>query len=444
MEADIKWLWKKTQTEEFYEPYTTSYEVVLGTRQPLLEDHFTCALRHLFRKVPVLRTCYGERNGEMWLREMSQEKIDFQVIENVTREDVHKELHRYSFDMNGPLWCVKLLRGSVGGDSVQEYPHVYTVFIGIHHVITDGTTNMMICGFLVQVLDDVIAGRPISDEQLAVFVSPEKTDAIINKKVETLRANSELLFRQIKEFQAWQQKSLFKSTYKKNEDTTLTTGFETIDFDYDTTASFLQRCRAEGVTVNSAYTAIANLAMMDLLIDGGLGKDTYNIRSDHVFNARRYWGEDSGGEYLGCHVMPLVPVTVETPRNARENIWNYVRLTNCELRKKITTDAALQEEAIKKCIPEYSGVFEFDYTVSNMGDVTRLVMKGSQNVQPIYIFRSAAIHTVPATFCHFVHTFRSRLAVNILYSTERIKPETAKQCGQLIFKYLHASLRESE
>lgn len=262
---------------------------------------------------------------------------------------------------------------------------------------------MLICGFFAQVLDDMSAGRPIDDnEQFAVFVSPEKTDAIVNEKVKALRDNSELLLRQTKEFQACQKKSFYKSTYKINEDMPLTTGFETVFFDSDTTASFLKRCRAEGVTVNSAYTAITNHAMMDLM-DGGLEKDTYHIHSDHVFNARRYWGEASDGEYLRCHVMPLVTVTVETPRNARENIWNYVRQTNQELRK-ISTDTALPEEAIKKLIPEYSGVFEFDYTVSDMGDVTHLVMKGCRNAEPIYICRPAAIHKVPATFCHFVHT----------------------------------------
>lgn len=33
----------------------------------------------IFRKVPLLRACYGERDGETWLREMQDEIIDFEV-----------------------------------------------------------------------------------------------------------------------------------------------------------------------------------------------------------------------------------------------------------------------------------------------------------------------------------------------------------------------------
>lgn len=32
-----------------------------------------------YRKVPLLRVCFGQRDGEMWIREMAGEALDFEV-----------------------------------------------------------------------------------------------------------------------------------------------------------------------------------------------------------------------------------------------------------------------------------------------------------------------------------------------------------------------------
>lgn len=45
----------------------------------LIYGYLSLFLSFFSRKVPSLRACYGDRNGERWLREMSEETIDFEV-----------------------------------------------------------------------------------------------------------------------------------------------------------------------------------------------------------------------------------------------------------------------------------------------------------------------------------------------------------------------------
>lgn len=97
-------------------------------------------------------------------------------------EDVHAKLYSYNFNkQTGPLWCVKLKPKShsspdaAQGGGVSGYPHLYSLFLGINHAITDGTTITIICGFLVQILQDVLAEKHVDDkDQFGLFILDEK------------------------------------------------------------------------------------------------------------------------------------------------------------------------------------------------------------------------------------------------------------------------------
>lgn len=78
----------------------------------------------------------------------------------------------------------------------------------------------------------------------------------------------------------------------------------TRSLDAETTTAFIKRCRAEGVAANSAFTAIANFAFVDVVAYGGLEQD--------AVNARHYWKGDTS-QYLGCH-LTLLDVILETPQ----------------------------------------------------------------------------------------------------------------------------------
>ncbi|XP_042869682.1 uncharacterized protein LOC122251665 [Penaeus japonicus] len=452
METKEKWLWKMTSTERFYEPFAICYQLTLVTRKPLLEEQVSRTLSHVYRKVPLLRTCFGERDGETWLREMPREIIDFEVLpEDKMDDDLHAQLQRYSFNKRtGPMWCVKLRPGphfspdGVFREEVQGFPHAYSLFFVINHAITDGTSNAYICGFLVQILEDVLAGKPINDtEQLGIFVSDERTKKVMQEQVAVMKGDPELQSNLVKDYQVLKGRySLLKRVFKGVGEEKARSAILTRDLDAETTAAFIKRCRAEGVTVNSTFTAICNFALVDVLVYGGLEQDSYSIRSEHVLNARRYWKGDTS-QYLGCHLTEPMHVIVEIPRDFNESFWDYARLTNEEFQTKLKSGAVLLKEAVKELVSESSDFdpsFELEFGITNMGDVTKKVTEGGDHVQVVHVIRTAAVHNVPFIWANFVHTFRGHLTNTLVYNTLFVTPKIAELFFERSFHYLQASL----
>ncbi|XP_063606352.1 uncharacterized protein LOC134781200 [Penaeus indicus] len=449
MATDGKWLWKTTSVEQFFTTYNVSYQLTLASREPLLEDHLRQALIHLSRKVPLLRLCYAQREEEWWLREMAQEIINFEMIPDVTIEDAHQKCLAYQYDIkNGPLWFAKLKPDSPSMEGVSDmagFPHISTVFLGLYHGITDGYSNMKICGYLVQLLEDVIARNPINDEEkLGICVSGERTQQLVDERFAAIKADSEYKEKMMKEFQASQKSCLLASMIPEGAgEKEPKTRMLLRNLDTDTSTAFFKRCREEGVTVNSAFTAVGSVAMVDFLVEGGIDQDTYRISSNHVVNARRYWGGDTS-DYLGCHALPTNPVTVETPRTVGSNFWNYARELHREFQKTLESDKAIHIEAMKQvCRSENpdSGALskqsQFDFCVTNMGNVTSLVTEGGAHVQATHVLRTTAIHPVPNLWAHFLHSFRGRLINVLAYSTENINDEMAVNYCNKVFKHLH-------
>lgn len=462
METEKKWLWKATMAEMFFDAsnrfqtFMVSYQLTVATAAPLLEDQVTSALSHLYRKTPNLRACFDQRDGTTWLREMAQEKIDFEMLpETASVAETLQKLRNYHYDSNaGPLWCAKLRPGppSEGAaNEMQGFPHLYTFFLGFHHGITDGTSTMKICGFLVQLLNDVISGKAIDDvEQFGVFISGEVTHKIVNKRVAAMRADPEILQKMIGESEAHKSNcSILNLTYKDAREDECNTKYITRDLDVATTSAFFQKCRAESVTINTAFAALANAAMVDLLALGGLEQESYKIRSDHVVSVRRYWDED-GSKYLGCHILPPMPILVEVPRHIGDKFWDYARSMHKEIQSELKAEAVVREEALKTYfMPENANFDEFfqspqspndntcDFCVSNMGDVTKLVTEGGDHVQVTHVLRSVSVHGVPNNWSHLIHTFRGRLIHVLDYNTGRVNTQMAQTFCERIFHHLH-------
>ncbi|ROT74435.1 hypothetical protein C7M84_007054 [Penaeus vannamei] len=451
METQGKWLWKKTETEKFYEPFAISYQLTIVTREPLLEEQVIRALTHCQRKVPILKTCFGERDGDIWIREMTQEIIDYELLPDDTKDaDLHDKIQQYSFNKEtGPLWCVKLKPefnvspDAVFGEGVAGFPHRYSLFLGINHAVTDGTSNVIVCGFIVQILDDILAGKEINDEeQLGIYISDEKTKKAIEEQVALVKGNPELQSKLVADWQVLQgRRSLLKTVFKGVGEEKGRSLYRTQNLDAKTTAAFIKRCRAEGITVNSAFAAIANFTVVDLLVHGGFERDSYSIRSTHVVNARRYLEGDTS-QYLGCHIMLLNPI-FETPRNFSENFWNSAKSIHEEIHSKIKSGYPLQLEGVSDLVsktPYCNPIFEFEYTTTNMGDITQKITEGGDHVQVLHLLRTADLCKVPCTCNNFIHTLRGHLTHTIVHNSAYFTPHMAEMFCEKVFHYLRACL----
>nr|XP_053645218.1 uncharacterized protein LOC128697505 [Cherax quadricarinatus]XP_053645219.1 uncharacterized protein LOC128697505 [Cherax quadricarinatus] len=474
---DGKWLREASKVEKIFEEchkrgiLLIAYHVSLSTRVPLQEDQVRLALKHLYRKVPCLRVCFGEREGTLWFREATNNNVDFKVLPETEVNEVMACLKSYQYNSDtGPLWCTRLVADTSSGqceqttsmvdnissghsgqasphipdDNLVSFPHSYHLFLGFHHSIVDGFSAMKICGFTVTLLNDVITGKPINDDQLGEFVSREETMELVLAKKALIEADPLLMKKLTDEANLRKDKELFFSRiYQIPEGIEVKSLILERQLDTTTTRKFLNKCRAERVTVHSAFTALADAALVELMAEKDAVQDTYNIYNYHSVNMRRYWKGDVS-KSLGCHVS-VIFMNTHTPRNINEIFWDFARSVHQELQSKLKSGSALEEEAFDLLKSDSMDTFEAiadspsglvlpDYNTTNMGDVTALVTEGTDHIRVTRVIRSISNTVLACT--HVFHTFRGRFLYLLDYSTRHLSTEIAESFCNKIFDNL--------
>lgn len=395
----------------------------------------------------------------MWLRYRSSSDVDFEVVSTGDVQSTMEGLRTYKYNSTaGPLWCARLLRGvehpDGGLDSNSSPPFVSHLFLGYHHGIVDGVTTMKVCGCLVKLLGDVISGQPISvEEQIGELVSAEETEKLVQAKklrIETDHEYRETLIREARS--KCSHPRLLRRLYQAPEGTEDRSAQVVRHLDVATTEKFVNKCRAENQTVHSAFTALANVALVDLLTRRGVIQDSYTICSAHTTNLRRYWSGDTT-RALGCHIAPTY-LHVETPRNATDGFWDYARRLHQNLKSNLEAGKALEDVALRQLTPrakteeredrsedkEENIEAQADYFTSNMGDVTPFLSQGSGDIEATRITRSVSLHEADLSYSHVFHTFKGRLTHCLDFSTRFLSEDLAREYCDQIFRRLEEVL----
>ncbi|XP_068208397.1 uncharacterized protein [Palaemon carinicauda] len=449
---DEKWICEASETEKLYEiahkkgTFLMAYQLSLSTIQPLQTKHVETALLHLQRKCPALRICFGQRGGVTWLRFMDHEDIDFKVVKDVGPEGVRDRLHVHQYNSDeGPLWCARLLIDETADSLALDkgFPYTYQLVIGTHHSINDGLSMMKVFGSLIGILNDVIDNKPICDEeQIGYFVSETETEKLVSVKMTALREDPSLMQELISrgEERGIGMPLLLKvEPPPKGEDKCCNL---THVFDIDTTKKFVSKCKAEGVAVHSAFSALANASIVTFLVENKNIQNSYKMCNGHVINLRRYWSKDSS-EAMGCHAIAPLNIWTNVPRDLNGKFWDFARTLHKDLHHHLNTESILFREAcIKLCSKEeqsFDDIFspanpmQVDCGFSNLGDVTKLLSCDGPHVKPYLLKRHSSLHrTEIKNFAHFFHTFRGRLILNLLYNTKYITEAVAqKHCDHI-------------
>ncbi|XP_064101682.1 uncharacterized protein LOC135212175 isoform X2 [Macrobrachium nipponense] len=282
---DEEWIREASDFEKLYElshkrrSFLLVYQLSLSSTQPLQEGHVKKALIHLHRKCPALRVCYGERNGQTWLRYMKKEELDFQLVKDARPEDMRDLLQTNQYNSaEGPLWCARLL---------SELPHISHVFIGIHHGIADGFVSVNVCGGFIRILNDVIDNKSVCDkEQIGHFVPDSETEKQVSAKMSAIQNNLTLkqdLISRVEDKGIGMPLLLKVEPPPEGEDKTCNI---THVLDKATTKQFIDKYRAEGVSFHSGFAALANVASVSFLAENQYIEDVYRMCNGHLINLR--------------------------------------------------------------------------------------------------------------------------------------------------------------
>lgn len=444
-----QWLRKATDAEKGIQEANESgfiliwYQLELSSAEPLQEDHLRAALTHLYRKTPNLGACFGTHEGSLWLKRATNPNVDFKILHDVSVEDVRELLRYYSYNTDtGPLFCARLLPQppSTGIEDLEpSLPNKYQFMFGLHHAIVDGTSNMDIMGFFITLLNDVISNKVVNDDEpLGKYVADEETLRLLTIKKSLLEADHDLKKKvsNAMEFLKNHTPIILKSFPSPTATAGTVSLVEVLD--QQTTAKFLQRCRHEKATVNSVFSAMANVAITDILVEDGIQQDSYLIQNLHTVNLRRYW-ETVTRKTLGLHIGYPLMMNTETPRNLEGKFWDYCRSLNQNLRHDVESGRILLDLAFKMITPNSKEtshenvVYEGDFITSNLGEITAAVTEGGEHVRITNVIRGTTLDNFPFPILLNLHTFRGIFTMIFEYKPAAVTASVAERiCSQIM------------
>ncbi|XP_064122021.1 uncharacterized protein LOC135226419 [Macrobrachium nipponense] len=443
---DGQWLRKASMLEQMMDNrhkqghFLVWYQLALKSKAPLQEEQVKRAVIHLYRRVPNLGVALAPREGTLWLKRATNPNVDFKVLQGQTVEEVRGILCAFrSNTETGPLFCARLLKDSPDKisdidpeDLDPDLKHNYFMFFGFHHGVVDGTTCMYIMGFFISMLNDIISNRPINDDEpLGEYFPEDATVKLILRKTEMIESDSRLRDRLIQENEVQKNQNANITQISDKTSTEKRTVTLARVLSQDVTLKFIQKCRQEKVTVNSAFSALVAVALTDTLVEYGLVKDSYSVPNFHLVNLRRYW-ESKPPISLGCHFGGPLKIYTETPRNLGDNFWDYVRSLHQLIKDGIESEKVLTDKALH-LLAHTDKEYEGDFVTSNLGNVTPLVTEGGEHVKITHIIQSTTIHCIKSPVVINLHTFRGKFTMMFDYNSGAVRKDIAeKYCSQIL------------
>ncbi|KAK4317808.1 hypothetical protein Pmani_011132 [Petrolisthes manimaculis] len=438
---------------------TTVYSLWLESSKPLEFDFIKQTTVLMFRKMPNLRMHLDYRHGDLWWREMVHEVVDVEEITSDNVEETVQELLRRRYRMHeGPLWFTRFVNltedDQYERDSNFNLRYKYVCIFGFHHNVSDGSTNMKFCQVFLKVLNDLYQGNNVDLSQEGTFAMPihdrlgEEAGSIWFYMGIFLRRFYTILL--TFGHPVWNFTSYYRMPFEQEAGTHLLQR----DLDKGTTQNLLKRCKMEGVTLNSTFTAAANLALYTMMLNKDKKLGLTHLCSQQAINMRRYWPKEHRDDTFGCHIS-LLDLSFPTQEEDLKAFWEYTRGVHNLLSYHLTeTKRALKLQPMsvrlgiiirhnamlaKLGLPSSN---DNHYTVTNMGNLSTTFPGSGPEVEVTKVLRTVSCHFMPTLCQHTLQTFRGCLSYSLDYYTQKLSPETASQYASIIMSILASSIHQ--
>ena len=222
--------------------------------------------------------------------------------------------------------------------------------------------------------------------------------------------------------------------------------------DEGTTRRLLQRCKMEGVSLNSAFTAAANLGMYQMMLQRKPSMAATRVATIQAINMRRYWPKQLQQNGLGCHIS-LLDVDFPVKQDNLHNFWSYSREVHERLNSQLIDSkkplkVQPMSERLMILIRHNAWLSmlglptanDAHYTVTNMGNLSQSFPGCGEVVEASRVLRSVNCHHMPSLCQHTLQTFRGRLAYSLDYYTQKMTKETAEMYASNILEVLRSSI----
>ncbi|XP_063884511.1 uncharacterized protein LOC135113247 [Scylla paramamosain] len=417
--------------------------LTLNSSKPITPTLVEEALQHLYDKVESLRLCFRLRDGKLWIADMPHRKLDFQVVSGGDLEEQHILLRDSPFNLHdGPLWKTRLM--PCPEDAVCHFPEVKAalphqchILMTLHHAANDGMVVMMVTQLLIDILDSLLQGLPVSSQPVgelcegfevveeeariraALLQDPERLVAALRQHVESKRLPLLMEAFGLPKAEDWTTKNL-----------------PPVVLDNQRMEKFAAKCRSVGATINAGFTALINTALVELVQEAGLDKDVYHLSSSHPVDTRRLM-KNTQNIPLGYHAIPMTQCTA-TPRNVKEHFWQYVKTVDVKLRDKIKRNYSCEQRVLDAMLRPQDYTHEAhsvlrqlpsgEYLFSNLYSPRTSYAGAGKCVQLTAAANYMTIHNEKYSLGVGLFSFRGQARLQLAYSTAAVSEEVAYKC----------------
>lgn len=358
---------------------------------------------------------------------------------------VTEDILTYKYNCcTGPLWCVKLIPDkhsqltSESSVELQEelqsdFPYCYIIHFGFHHILGVADTLTRTMGTLISLIEDLLSGTYINDKvKVEEFSFKEDFAKLAEKHPTQLEDNHQQNDIRLDLDSDEQESPTVAAIMRVPDGTEGKSAFLTETLDSISTSQFLSKCKQEGVTFNSCLISLANMALVDILVDRGIIQEAYKFTTLITVDGRRYW--KAGVSKYHSSSLGRLPFFTEIPlKLSKTKYWHFVRLVNKKLYTLLKSSNVTTEVAHEKS----SGVQQCDIVYNNIGDLTSRLAKGRENIRVTFLSVKSSFHNTGETWQIIVHTLKGCLSLNLRYNTRFVSKKLAQDYLGSILMHLH-------
>lgn len=374
--------------------------------------------------------------NQYWIR-----TLPFQIVSGPDPLEEHYALDKSPFNLHeGPLWKVRLMQCPPDAPCAfpevkAAFPHQYNFIISLNHAFNDGLVMITIQDVLFRILDNLLEGSPVDTKPIGELRDGVEVREEENRIREDLENDPHRLTEALRKYSMSKHLPILMEAYGVPDEANPSTKYlPPVLLDNQMMKKIAAKTRSIGVTLNSCFTAVLNVSMMEVAREAGLERDTYNISSRLPVDSRRLM-KNCKSLPLGFHSMPILQCT-STPHDAKKNFWQYVKHLDTEMREKLKGNYMCEQRVLEAILrregfmPEATQHLpDCDYLFSNLYSPKVSEQKDvGKNIQITEGGNYMTTHSERIAVPQGVFVTRGQARLQIGYSTSAINGKVAKRC----------------
>ena len=351
-------------------------------------------------------------------------------------------IHKPFNEETEPLWRSCLLTNNsektITSQDSKSLENECHFILGIHHGISDGIANLKIMETFLLILDNLLSDKTISLEQTGVFhLGKTDTEKLMDERRKEIE-NSLDLDKKLKKTKRMLTEIItpWTSVWKENpEERTFHVEGQ---LNATQTSSLLDTFKQHGISVNSGFSAIVNVMLVEILRKNGVKSPIHEVGVFHGINERQFWKNKTEFAY-GTHVA-FMKVYTNTSQDSAKDFWAYAQNLHKDVQNKIQTFDFIDEEILKSILykdfteKDLHFVFQglaplgFYYSISNLGNLDTMVKDVGCNNNVIWdsLTRTISVHYLNSPMCFNFHCFKGLFSYSIEYNIRFVSHGLAK------------------